>query len=67
MWDLIVSVPDHCLSFDFDSLTKEKKTRSSSNGTDKNNFVSGLKFISMNTNSIRDKKKLELLAILVFH
>ena len=32
----------------------------------KNNFVSGLKFISMNINSIRGKK-LELLAFLDFH
>ena len=40
----------------FDPLTKEKKTRSSSNGTNKNNFVSGLKFVSMNINSIRGKK-----------
>ena len=47
----------------FDPLTKEKKTRSSSNGTNKNNFVSGLKFISMNINSIRGKK-LELSAFL---
>ena len=51
----------------FDPLTKEKKTRSSSNGTNKNNFVSGLKFVSMNINSIRGKKKLELLAFLYFH
>ena len=36
----------------FDPLTKEKKTRSSSNGTNKNNFVSGLKFISMYISSI---------------
>ena len=50
----------------FDPLTKEKKTRSSSNGTNKNNFVSGLKFVSMNINSIRGKK-LELLAFLDFH
>ena len=50
----------------FDPLTKEKKTKSSSNGTNKNNFVIGLKFISMNINSIRGKK-LELLAFLDFH
>ena len=43
--DLIVSVPDHCLSF---------------------YFVSGLKFVSMNINSIRGKK-LELSAFLDFH
>ena len=58
----------------FDPLTKEKKTRSSSNCTKKqkkkkkkkNDFVSGLKFVSMNINSIRGKK-LELLAFLYFH
>ena len=50
----------------FDPLTKEKKTRSSSNGTNKKNFVSGLKFISMNINSIRGKQ-FELLAFLDFH
>ena len=27
MWDLIVSVPDHCLSFYFDFLAKEKGQR----------------------------------------
>ena len=50
----------------FDPLTKEKKTRSSSFGTSKNNFIGGLKFVSININSIRGKK-LELLAFLVFH
>ena len=43
---------------------------SSSNGTNKNNFVSGLKFVSMNINSVRVKKKknnLKLLAFLDFH
>ena len=49
-----------------DPVTKEKKTRSSSNGTNKNNFVSGLKFVSININSIRGKK-LEMLAFLDFH
>ena len=48
MWDLVVSVPDHCLSFYFDPLTKEKKTRSSCISTNRNNFISGLKFVSMN-------------------
>ena len=47
------------------SIAKEKKTGSSSCGTSKNNFVSGLKFVSMNINSIRGKK-LELLAFLDF-
>ena len=66
MWDLIVSVPDHCLSFYFVPLTKEKKDRSSPCGTNKSTFFSGLKFISMNINSIRGKK-LELLAFLDFN
>ena len=47
-------------------LTKEKKDRSSPCGTNKSRFISGLKFISMNINSIRGKK-LELLAFLDFH
>ena len=50
----------------FVPLTKEKKDRSSPCGTNKSSFVSGLKFISMNINSIRGKK-LELLAFLDFH
>ena len=50
----------------FVPLTKEKKDRSSSCGTNKSSFISGLKFISMNINSIRGKK-LELLAFLDFH
>ena len=50
----------------FVPITKEKKDRSSPCGTNKSNFISGLKFISMNTNSIRGKK-LELLAFLDFH
>ena len=50
----------------FDPLTKEKKTGSSSFGTSKNNFIGGLKFVSININSIRGKK-LELLAFLDFH
>ena len=50
----------------FVPLTKEKKDRPSSCGTNKSSFFSGLKFISMNINSIRGKK-LELLAFLQFH
>ena len=50
----------------FVPLTKEKKDRSSPCGTNKSSFISGLKFISMNINSIRGKK-LELLAFLNFH
>ena len=47
-------------------LTKEKKSGSSAFGTSKNNFIGGLKFVSININSIRGKK-LELLAFLDFH
>ena len=50
----------------FVPLTKEKKDRSSPCGTNKCGFISGLKFISMNSNSIRGKP-LELLAFLDFH
>ena len=50
----------------FVPLTKEKKDRPSPCGTNKSSFISGLKFISMNINSIRGKK-LELLAFLDFH
>ena len=50
----------------FVPLTKEKKDKSSPCGTNKNSFISGLKFISMNINNIRCKK-LELLAFLDFH
>ena len=50
----------------FVPLTKEKKGKSSPCGTNKSSFISGLKFISMNINSIRGKK-LELLAFLDFH
>ena len=39
----------------FVPLTKEKKDRSSPCGTNKSSFISGLKFISMNINSIRGK------------
>ena len=47
----------------FVPLTKENKDRSSPCGTNISTFISGLKFISMNINSIRGKK-LELLAFL---
>ena len=50
----------------FDPLTKEKKTGSSSFGTSKNNFIGGLKFVSININSIRGKK-FKLLAFLDLH
>ena len=45
---------------------KEKKDRSLPCGTNKSTLISGLKFISMNINSIRGKK-LELLAFLDFN
>ena len=47
-------------------LKKEKENRSSPCDTNKSSFISGLKFISMNINSIRGKQ-LELLAFLDFH
>ena len=50
----------------FDPLTKEKTIGSSSFGTRKNNFIDGLKFVSININNIGGKK-LELLAFLIFH
>ena len=50
----------------FVPLTKEKKDCSSPCSTNKNSFISGLTFISMNINSIRGKK-LEFLAFLDFH
>ena len=50
----------------FVPLTKEKKGRSSPCGTNKSSFISGLKFISMDINSIRGTK-MELLACLDFH
>ena len=40
----------------FVPLTKEKKDRSSPCCPNKSSFISGLKFISMNINSIRGKK-----------
>ena len=41
-------------------------TKASQTGSDKNKFITGLKFVSININSIRGKK-LELLAFLDFH
>ena len=49
------------------NLETERKDRSSPYRTNKSSFISGLKFISMDINSIRGKKKLELLAFLDFH
>ena len=41
-------------------------SKASQTGSDKNKFITGLKFVSININSIRGKK-LELLAFLDFH
>ena len=48
------------------SIAKESETRTPSTGTKNNNFVSGLKFSSINVNGTRSKK-LDLLAYLDFH
>ena len=50
----------------YSSLAKNGETRTSSTGTKNNNFVSGLKFSSINFNGLRSKK-LELLAYFDFH
>ena len=50
----------------FDPLANGSGTKASQTGSDKNKFITGLKFESINTNSIRGKK-LELLAFLDFH
>ena len=50
----------------FDPLANGSGTKASQTGSDKNKFISGLKFVSININSIRGKK-LELLAFLDFH
>ena len=50
----------------FVPLTKETKKRSSPCGINRNSFISGLKLLGMNINSINGKK-LELLAFLDFH
>ena len=47
----------------FDPLANGSGTKT---GSDKNKFISGLKFVSININSMRGKK-LELLAFLDFH
>ena len=47
-------------------ISLKQLIESSYHGTNKSSFISGLKFISMNINSIRGKK-LELLAFLDFH
>ena len=61
----MVWVSEYLGNLRFD-LTKEKKSGSSAVGTSKNNFIGGLKFVSININSIRGKK-LELSAFLDFH
>ena len=50
----------------FNPLTNASGTKAPQTGLDKNKFISGLKFVSININSIRGKK-LELLAFLDFH
>ena len=50
----------------FDPLANGRGTKASQTGSDKNKFINGLKFVSININSIRGKK-LELLAFLDFH
>ena len=50
----------------FDQLAYGSGTKDSQTGSDKNKFITGLKFVSININSIRGKK-LELLAFLDFH
>ena len=50
----------------FDLLAKDSGTRTPQTGTSKDNFISGLKFASININSIR-VKKLEMLAFIDFH
>ena len=50
----------------FDPWAYGSGTKASQTGSDKNKFITGLKFVSININSIRGKK-LELLAFLDFH
>ena len=50
----------------FDPLTNGSGTKASQTGSDKNKFITGLKFVSIIINSIRGNK-LELLAFLDFH
>ena len=50
----------------FDLLAKGHETKSTETLTSKNSFISGLKFSSINIDSIRDKK-LELLTFIDFH
>ena len=50
----------------FDPLAYGSGTKPSQTSSDKNKFITGLKFVSININSIRGKK-LELLAFLDFH
>ena len=50
----------------FDLLARGHETKSTETLNSKNSFISGLKFSSININSIRGKK-LELLAVIDFH
>ena len=47
-------------------MANDSGTKAPQTGSDKNKFISGLKFVSININSIKGKK-LELLAFLDFH
>ena len=40
----------------FDPLANDSGTKASQTGSDKNKFISGLKFVSININCIRGKK-----------
>ena len=50
----------------FDPLANDSGTKAPQTGSNKDKFISGLKFVSININSIRGKK-LDLLAFLDFH
>ena len=50
----------------FDPLANDSGTKTPKTGSNKDKFISGLKFVSININSIRGKK-LELLVLLDFH
>ena len=50
----------------FDPLAQDNGTKAHQTDSDKDKFISGLKFVSINISSIRGKK-LELLAFLDFH
>ena len=51
----------------FDPLANDSGAEAPQTGSDKNKFISGLKFVSININHSIRGKKLELLAFLDFH